>query len=117
MSLTVYQHPKCTSCKKAISFLDKKKVDYRVIDITQKAPTKSELKKMLGFMGGEVKKLFNTSGIQYRELGLSKKVPEMSEKDALDLLASNGMLVKRPFILSADSGVVGFKEDKFKEII
>lgn len=72
---------------------------------------------MLKFQDGEVRKLFNTSGIQYRELGLAKKLPNLSTKEALSLLDGNGMLIKRPFLLGDGVGLVGFKEDKWKSLL
>ena len=114
-SVKVYQHPRCSTCKKAISFLEKKRVRYDVVDITEKPPTKTELKKMLAIRG-EIKKLFNTSGEHYRKLRLKDKLPKMSETEALTLLAGNGMLVKRPFVLKGSKGLVGFREDEWKAV-
>ena len=115
-SMKLYHYPKCSTCKNAIKFLDKKGIDYKAIDISEKPPTLKELKTMLKFQDGALGKLFNTSGKLYRELGLSKKLPKMSEKEALDLLSSNGMLVKRPFLLGDDVGLVGFKEVDWKAL-
>jgi arsenate reductase len=112
--LKVYEYGGCSTCKKALKFLDAKKVPYEKTDITVKAPTPAELKKMLGYVG-ELRKLFNTSGLVYKEMKLSEKLPNMSEKDALALLASNGRLVKRPFVLAHDWGLVGFKEEDWKK--
>lgn len=107
--LKVYEYAKCSTCQKALKFLDARKVDYQRVAIVDQPPTVAELKKMLGFVG-DIRKLFNTSGMVYRELGLSDKLSKMSEAQALKLLASNGKLIKRPFVLGADSGSVGFSE-------
>ena len=112
-----YQYKKCSTCVKASKFLKQKGVEYVDIDITEKAPTKKELKFMLGQYDGEIKKLFNTSGVQYRELKIKDKLPSMTEKEAIDLLSSNGRLVKRPFFIYEDKGVVGFKEDVWKPLL
>ena len=110
----VYEYAGCSTCKKALKFLDAKKIPYEKIDITSVPPSPSELKQMLAHVG-ELKKLFNTSGLVYKELKLSEKLPSMSEKDALGLLAKNGRLVKRPFVLGDGFGMVGFKEEEWKE--
>ncbi len=106
--MIVYIHPKCTTCKKALQFLQSRSCVVK--DITVTPPTRAELEQMLKLYGGNVKKLFNTSGIQYRELGLSEKLKDMSVNEALELLSGNGMLVKRPFLIDKDIGLVGFNE-------
>ncbi len=110
----IYEYGGCSTCKKALKFLDGKKISYEKIDITTQAPTPAELKTMLGHVK-ELKKLFNTSGLVYKEMKLSQKLPGMSEKEAMSLLASNGRLVKRPFVLGDGFGMVGFKEDEWKK--
>lgn len=114
--MKVYEYAKCSTCRKALQFLDKKGVTYQKIDITTQPPTKSELKKMLGFTG-DIKKLFNTSGLVYKELGLSKTLPAMTQDESLNLLASNGRLIKRPFVLTEEAGLVGFDEQAFKALL
>lgn len=113
--IKIYEYAGCSTCKKALKFLDQKKVVYERVAIVDQPPTVAELKKMLGFQG-ELKKLFNTSGQVYRELGISEKLPKMSEADALKLLSRHGKLVKRPFVLTADAGLVGFKEEDWKKV-
>lgn len=113
MSLKVYAYKNCSTCRKALKFLDAHGISYEVVPIREKPPTKKELKAMLGHVGGELKKLFNTSGVDYRSLNMKDKLPTLSEKEALDLLASNGNLVKRPFAISARNGAIGFREDKW----
>jgi arsenate reductase (glutaredoxin) len=112
----VYEYDGCSTCRKALKFLDQKKVPHERVAIVENPPTKAELKKMLAFQKGDLKKLFNTSGLVYRELKVSDRLPGMSEDEALDLLASHGKLVKRPFVLTEKAGLVGFKEDEWKKI-
>lgn len=116
-----YEYKICSTCQKAAQFLIAKKVKFERIPIVDQPPTISELKKMLEFIkneGGSFKKLFNTSGIQYRELNISEKLKNgMTEKEALELLSRNGKLIKRPFLLAEKFGVVGFKEDIWKKLI
>lgn len=108
--MKLYQYPKCSTCRKAIKFLNEKAIDVEVIDISVQQPSVAELQQMLTAQGA-LKKLFNTSGMQYRELDMKNKLPLMSEADALTLLSENGMLIKRPFLLGADVALLGFKED------
>jgi arsenate reductase len=113
--LKVYEYDKCSTCKKALKFLDARKVAYQRLPIVDQPPTLAELKKMLAHVG-DLKKLFNTSGQVYREMKLGEKLGSMSESEALRLLASNGKLIKRPFALSGDKGMVGFKEVEWKKL-
>ena len=113
----IYEYAKCSTCKKALTFLEHHGIHYSKLPIVEQPPTETELKKMLRFLGGNLKKLFNTSGIQYRELGMSKKLETLSEADAISLLSKNGKLVKRPFLLGENSGTVGFNESEWKKLI
>lgn len=119
--MKVYQYPNCSTCKTALKFLDAKKVKFEKIDIVETPPSAAELKKMLGYLkesGETFKKLFNTSGVQYRELGISDKLKAgMTEAEAIALLAKNGKLIKRPFLLAKDGGTVGFSEPVWKKLI
>lgn len=116
--MKLYQYPKCSTCRKAIKFLQEKGVDFNSLDITQHPPKKTELRKMLKSYEGNIRKLFNTSGVQYRELGMKDKLAEMTVNEAIDLLAGNGKLIKRPFLLQADGrGIVGFNEDVWSEFL
>lgn len=108
--MRIYQYPRCSTCRKALKFLDGRGIAYESIDITGQPPSRAELERMLDFQGGELKRLFNTSGQVYRELGLSAKLPGLSRDEALDLLAANGKLIKRPFLLTDAVGLVGFRE-------
>ena len=112
--LRVYEYDKCSTCRKALKFLDAKGVAYERVPIVEKPPTPAELKRMLQAQGGNLKKLFNTSGVQYRELKLGEKLPTMTEEQAIRLLSTNGKLVKRPFVLDGDFGAVGFDEKQWK---
>lgn len=115
--LRVYEYSGCSTCKKALKFLEAKKTAYEAIPIVEQPPTLAELKKMLELYEGKIGKLFNTSGLLYREMKLGEKLKTMSEKDALALLAKHGKLVKRPFLLAGAKGAVGFKEDEWKKLI
>lgn len=109
-------YPRCTTCKKAVKWLDEKGVEYEYRDIKEKNPKKSELKKWIKASGLPVKKFFNTSGQLYREMQLKDKLPEMSEADMIDLLATDGLLVKRPLLITDDKVLVGFKEAEWEEV-
>lgn len=112
MTVKVYEYEGCSTCRKALKFLDARGVAYTRVPIVDTPPTVSELKAMLAF-AGDLRRLFNTSGQVYRELGVGEKLKTMSEKDALALLAKHGKLVKRPFVLLKDRGLLGFKEDEW----
>lgn len=109
-----YGYNKCGTCRKAQKFLDGKSVKYQSIDITETPPPKTVLKTAL--KSRELKKLFNTSGVQYKELNIKDKLKGMTEAQALDLLASNGRLVKRPIAVDGDRITVGFNEDEYKQV-
>lgn len=103
-------YPKCTTCKKAQAYLDDRGISYDVRDIKLDNPTADELRRWWQASGLPLKKFFNTSGQLYRSLELSKKLPTMPEEEQLALLASDGMLVKRPLVITGDAVLVGFKE-------
>lgn len=113
--ITVYCYPKCTTCKKAIKWLDDNKIEYKFIDIKEDHPDEKTLRKLHKISGLPLRKFFNTSGMLYREMELSSKLPQMSEDDMFKLLASDGMLVKRPLLVSGDTVLVGFKESEWRE--
>lgn len=115
-NIKLYQYKKCSTCVKASKFLASKGIDHNSIDITEKPPAKKELKAMLSNYDGEIKKLFNTSGVQYRELKIKDKIGSMTTAEAIDLLSKNGKLVKRPFIIAGEKGLVGYKEDEWKAL-
>ncbi|MGX0910479.1 arsenate reductase family protein [Staphylococcus caprae] len=109
-----YQYSNCTTCKKAAKFLDEYGVSYEPIDIVQHTPTKKEFEDIIEKTGVEINKLFNTHGAKYRELDLKNKLKDMSDDEKLDLLASDGMLVKRPLAISGEKITLGFKEETYK---
>jgi arsenate reductase len=114
--LKFYEYAKCSTCRKAANFLDEHKIDYEKIAIVDKPPSVAELKKMLIFLQGDVRKLFNTSGELYREMGLSKKIADMTDDDCIDLLSQHGKLIKRPFLINSHLGFVGFKENEYLSV-
>ncbi|MCR5738598.1 MAG: arsenate reductase family protein [Lachnospiraceae bacterium] len=115
--IKVYCYAKCTTCKKALKWLDDNMIEYKSVDIKEDHPDEKLLRKLYKKSGQPLRKFFNTSGILYRELELSKKLPDMSDDDMLKLLASDGMLVKRPLLIAGDTVLLGFKEDEWKKIL
>lgn len=111
-----YQYPKCTTCKKAARFLDEHGVSYESIDIVQHTPTKQEFKELVVKSEVEINKFFNIHGVKYRELGLKDKLNELSNDEKLELLASDGMLVKRPLAVSGEKVTLGFNEEQYKDV-
>lgn len=111
------EYPKCTTCKKAKQYLDKCKIDYKERSIISETPTKEELKRYINEYGIEIKKLFNTSGLKYKELNLKEKLLTMSDEEKITLLASNGMLIKRPLLVTDDKILIGFKEQEWEEYL
>ncbi len=114
--MKIYTYAKCETCRKAAKWLQSRGLSFTEIPIRDQPPTKAELKRMLAIYKGDPKRLFNTSGGDYREMKLGEKLPAMSEAEAIDLLASNGNLVKRPFFLTKDGGLVGFKEAEWEAL-
>ena len=108
-------YPKCTTCQKARKWLDAKGAAYTYRDIKEENPSLEELRTWWNASGLPLKKFFNTSGLQYKSLGLKDKLPAMSEEEQLTLLASDGMLVKRPILVGNDFVLVGFKEDHWEQ--
>lgn len=109
--MIVYLHPKCSTCKNALQFLEKKGIKFVVKNIIETPPSINELKQMLKFYDGNVRKLFNTSGQLYREMGVANALNDMSHDQALELLSKNGMLIKRPFLIDKKLGLIGFNEE------
>ncbi len=110
------EYPKCTTCIKAKSFLQGENCSFDDRNIKENNPTKEELMKWHKESGLPLKKLFNTSGLLYKELGLKDKLDSMSDEEKYDLLASNGMIVKRPILITKKGVTFGFKEDTWKEL-
>ena len=108
-------YPKCTTCQKAQKWLEEKGVEYQFRDIKQEKPTEQELRQWHAMSGLPLKRFFNTSGLQYKALGLKDKLPSMSEDEQVALLATDGMLVKRPLLVGADFALPGFKPAEWQE--
>lgn len=110
MRLTVYTLAQCSTCRAAVKWLAARGVKFVEKPIRETPPSMVELRTMLAGQAGGLRRLFNSSGLEYRALGLAQKLPLMTEAEALRLLASNGSLVKRPFVLGPDVALVGFNE-------
>ena len=108
-------YPKCTTCQKAKKWLDDNKIEYELRDIKENNPSLEELTAWYKMSGLPLKKFFNTSGLLYKSMELKDKLPTMSEEDQLEILASDGMLVKRPLLIGEDFVLVGFKESEWSE--
>lgn len=113
MAVKVYQYAKCSTCRKALKWLDGRGVDYSSVDIVTTPPKRVELSRALK-SGVPLKKLFNTSGQSYRDGGWGQKLANVSEAQALDALAADGKLIKRPFVLHDDGFLVGFDEAAYE---
>lgn len=115
MTLKIYVYDRCSTCRKALQFLEQHKIACTKIPIRETPPTKAEIKQMLRIQGDNLRKLFNTSGKDYREQGVKDRLPGMTTTQAIQLLAGNGNLVKRPFALSKSIGLLGFREEEWRE--
>ena len=115
MSLTVLCYKKCSTCQKALKWLDANGIAYEERPIKEENPTLEELKTWYGISGLPLKRFFNTSGNIYKEMSLKDKLPSMDEDEQLALLATDGMLVKRPLAVGDDFVLTGFKEAEWKE--
>ena len=116
MTIRLYTYEKCDTCRRAVKWLTARGVQTEVIPIRKSPPSVAELRTMLGHIRDR-RRLFNTSGKDYKELNLKLRLPDMTDDDALALLATNGNLVKRPFALTAHAGAVGFKEDEWLHLL
>jgi arsenate reductase len=115
--IKVYCYSKCTTCKKALKWLDDNGIKYELIDIKADHPDEKTLRSLYKKSGLPLKRFFNTSGQIYREMELSKKLPDMSEDEMFKLLASDGMIVKRPLLVTADKVLTGFKEEDWAKVL
>ncbi len=115
MAITFYSYPKCGTCRKAKKWLEQEEVDFNEIHIVEEPPSKETLKDLYEKSGLPLKKFFNTSGIKYRELGLKDKVNTASEDELLELLASDGMLIKRPLTTDGQQVPLGFTDETFED--
>ncbi len=110
-------YPKCTTCQRAKKWLEDNKIEYQLRDIKTDNPTKEELTDWYRKSGLILKKFFNTSGLLYKSLDLKNKLPEMTEEEMINLLATDGMLVKRPILAGDNFVLVGFKENEWEKIL
>ena len=109
------EYPKCSTCKKAKNWLESNGVEFEDRHIVENNPTAEELKVWYEKSGLPLKKFFNTSGLKYKELGLKDKLPNMTEEEQINLLGTDGMLVKRPLVIGDDFVLIGFKEPQWAE--
>ena len=110
-------YPKCSTCQKAKKWLDSNGIDYSERNIKEENPSLEEIRDWRELSGLPLKRFFNTSGMAYRELKLKDRLPRMSEEEQLELLASDGMLVKRPLVIGDDYVLVGFKEAEWENVV
>lgn len=117
MSNIFIEYPKCSTCKKAKKYLESNNVDFIDRNIVEETPTVEELKKWINMSKKPINKFFNTSGILYRQMELSKKLGDMTDEEKIKLLSSNGMLIKRPLLILNNNVLIGFKEKEWEEEI
>lgn len=113
--MLILHYPKCSTCRRALAWLDEQGAVYEARDIKEDHPTLEELRLWTARSGLPLKRFFNSSGLQYRALGLKDRLPEMSGEEQLELLAGDGMLVKRPLLVTEDRVIPGFREDEWRE--
>ncbi|SHH33359.1 arsenate reductase family protein [Virgibacillus chiguensis] len=113
--LTFYWYPNCGTCKKAKKWLDNHQVNYKPIHIVQNPPNKEDILELMQKSGMPAKKFFNTSGKKYRELNMKEKIADATEEEMAEILASDGMLIKRPIVTDGSNVTVGFKEEEFEK--
>ena len=111
------EYPKCSTCKKAKKWLESNNISFEQRDITKQNPNKEELEAWHKNSGLPLKRFFNTSGNVYKELGLKDKLTDMTEQEQYEILATNGMLVKRPVVVTDDTVLLGFKEEEWKKLL
>ncbi len=110
-------YPKCSTCQKAKKWLETNNISFKERHIVEETPSKEELEKWIAQSNLEIKKFFNTSGLKYKELNLKEKLPNMNDSDKIELLSSNGMLIKRPLLITDKNVLVGFKEKEWENLI
>lgn len=115
MTVKIYSYPKCSTCRKAKKWLEDNGVTFEEIHIVENPPTKAEVKSLYEKSNFELKKFFNNCGQRYRELGMKDKIKVASEDELLELLGSDGMLLKRPIVTDGKTVTLGFKEELFEE--
>ena len=117
MKNLLIEYPKCSTCQNAKKWLEQNKVDFIARNIVTETPTIEELTKWIQQSEIEIKKWFNTSGLKYKALNLKDRLPNIGDKEKIELLASDGMLIKRPILITNKGIVIGFKEEKWRNII
>ncbi len=113
--LIFIEYPKCTTCKRAKAWLDEAGIEYTDRNIKDENPTIDELREWYAKSGLPLKRFFNTSGMLYKQMSLKDNLPQMSEEEQLELLSTDGMLVKRPIIINDDTILVGFRQDEWEQ--
>jgi Spx/MgsR family transcriptional regulator len=113
--LRVYSYNGCSTCRDALKFLAEHKIPHEILPIRETPPRPAELRTMLKYVGREIRKLFNTSGLDYKAMNLKDRISSISIEEALNLLSTNGKLVKRPFVLGESFGLLGFKPKEWSE--
>lgn len=116
MSVLFIEYPKCSTCQKAKKWLQENNIEFEDRHILEQTPTAQELEKWIKQSNKEIKSWFNTSGLKYKELKLKEKLPTMSDEEKIELLTSDGMLIKRPILVTEDKILIGFKIDEWKNI-
>ena len=116
MKTILIEYPKCSTCKKAKKWLEAKNIEYIDRNIIEETPTIEELSKWIKESNQDIKKWFNTSGLKYKALNLKEKLAKMKNEEKIEILASDGMLIKRPILISKNRIFIGFKEEKWKEL-
>ena len=111
------EYPKCSTCQKAKKWLENNNIEFQDRHIVENNPTENELKEWIRKSGKEIKKWFNTSGLKYKELNSKDKLPNMTDEEKIKILASNGMLIKRPIFISDKGILIGFKEEEWKDTL
>lgn len=113
----LYVYQKCSTCREALRWLASHHITFKVKAIRETPPSFAELKAALDFMGGDIRKLFNTSGLDYRALGMKDRLATMSEEEALQLLSQNGNLIKRPLLMGEGWALTGFKPEVWSQLL
>ena len=116
MKTLFIEYPKCSTCQKAKKWLEQNNIEFKDRHIVENNPTKEELKKWIKQSGYDIKKFFNTSGMKYKELNLKEKLPNMTDDEKIQILSTDGMLVKRPLIITDDLILVGFREKEWEQL-